>query len=122
MARCPLAAGNLTVMSVLTTTTTISPDDAEALAAVVASAAAAGDARAACWLLEHHPQHRLCWGNQEQIRNAVGQVVRMVCAVIDSTDTLSSDDARERLLLQLVAAGVGIDIARVLERLEPPED
>lgn len=102
-------------MSTLDGAPKIDPADAEGLAAVVEDAAAGGDWKAAAWLLEHHPRHRLRFGNQEQIKTAIEATLVRVCRGLDLAG-LSLQEQRP-VLLGMRAAG-----ARVPDPLEGDAD
>lgn len=81
----------------------IDPDDAAALVAVIAGAAAAGDARAAQWILEHHPKHRELWTDEAAVKRAVDRSQWRTLDAIQASVTLNTDQKRE-LFLRLAAA------------------
>jgi len=93
-------------MSILSAPDSASPDDPQSLAAVVARAAAEGDWKAAAWLLEHHPAHRLRWGNTEQLQSAVLRTVALVAKAIERDQSITAEQ-KVALVLGMQSLGVG---------------
>ena len=69
------------------------------------AAAAQGDTRTACWLLCHSEQWRARWSDSAAERRALAVQLQAVVGVIVAADLEVA--ARDRLLLQLQAAGLG---------------
>ena len=69
------------------------------------AAAAQGDTRTACWLLTHCQAWRDRWSDSAAERRALAAQLQAVVGVIVAADL--TPEQRERLLLQMQAAGVG---------------